>query len=119
MAKIQILENEIHEETSSTVMSPDIVFKGKIEFNKSLMIKGKVEGSIKAQGHLIIAPGAVVDATIVADKVTSYGVVTGDLTLSDCLEMKKGAIQKGNVSTPNIMVDYGCRIDGLVRMAGE
>ena len=81
--------------------------------------QGKVEGSIKAQGHLIIAPGAVVDATIVADKVTSYGVVTGDLTLSDCLEMKKGAIQKGNVSTPNIMVDYGCRIDGLVRMAGE
>lgn len=116
MAKIQVDSHETHEETSSTVMSPDIVFNGKMEFKKSLMIKGNVKGSIKAEGHLIIAPSAVVDAQVEADKVTNYGSVTGDLCLKDCLEMKKGATQKGNVTTPNIMVDYGCKIDGLVRM---
>lgn len=116
MAKIHMDGHETHEETSSTVMSPDIVFTGKVEFKNSLMVKGKVQGSIKAEGHLIIAPGAVVEAEIVADKVTNYGSLTGNLSLSDSLEMKKGALQKGNVSTPNIMVEYGCKIDGLVRM---
>lgn len=116
MAKVHLEEHETHEETSSTVMSPDIVFTGKVEFKNSLMVKGKIQGSIKAEGHLIIAPGAVVEAEIIADKVTNYGSLTGNLSLSDSLEMKKGATQKGNVSTPNIMVEHGCRIDGLVRM---
>jgi len=104
------------EELTSTVMSPDIEFIGDIRFKTSLMIKGKVKGAVRAEGHLIIAPGAALEGSVEAARVTNYGVITGDVHTKDCLDMKKGAVQTGNVTTTDISVELGCRVNGDVRM---
>jgi cytoskeletal protein CcmA (bactofilin family) len=104
------------EAVTNTVMSPDIDFVGDMRFKTSLMIKGKMKGTVRAEGHFIVAPGAVVEATVEAAKVTNYGSITGEILAKDCLEMKKGATQLGNVTTPDIMVELGCCINGDVRM---
>ena len=104
------------EEQTGTVMSPDVEFIGDIRFKTSLMIKGKVQGTVRADGHLIIAPGAVLEASVEVAKMTSYGFVTGDVHTKECFEMKEKAVQVGNVSTPDISVELGCRLNGDVRM---
>ena len=104
------------EEMTSTVMSPDVEFKGDIRFKTSLMIKGKVVGSVRADGHLIIAPGAALEASVQVAKVTNYGSIIGDVYTNECFQMKEGAVQLGNVSTPDILVELGCRLNGDVRM---
>ena len=116
MAKSVPESYEEIEAGTSTVMSPDIEFTGDIKFKTSLMIKGKMKGSVRAEGHFIVAPGAVVEATVEAARVTNYGSITGEVLTRDCLEMKKGAVQIGNVSASDIMVELGCCINGDVRM---
>jgi cytoskeletal protein CcmA (bactofilin family) len=104
------------EELTSTVMSPDIEFSGDIRFKTSLMIKGKMKGTVRAEGHLIVAPGATLEASVEVMRVTNYGSITGDVHTKECLEMKEGAVQVGNVSTPDILVELGCCLNGDVRM---
>jgi len=116
MAKAALGTFEEIEEQTSTVMSSDVEFKGDIRFKTSLMIKGKVRGTVRAEGHLIVAPGAVLEASVEVVKVTNYGSITGDVHTMDCFEMKGGAVQVGNVSTPGILVELGCTLNGDVRM---
>ncbi|MDR2733949.1 MAG: polymer-forming cytoskeletal protein [Spirochaetota bacterium] len=104
------------EELTSTVMSPDVEFIGDIRFKTSLMIKGRVKGTIRAEGHLIVAPGAVLEGSVEAARVTSYGSITGDVLTSECFAMKKGATQTGDILSPGIMVELGCCLNGDVRM---
>lgn len=116
MAKIPVESHMAIEETTSTVMSPDIEFVGKLKFKSSLMVKGKVKGTIDAEGHLIVAPNAVVEASVNAARITNYGAITGSIAARDCVEMKSGAQQTGDVVTPDIMIENGCRLNGAVRM---
>jgi len=104
------------EELTSTVMSPDVEFIGDIRFKTSLMIKGKVIGTIRAEGHLVIAPGAALEGSVEAARVTSYGAITGDVRTTECFAMKKGAVQTGNILSPGVMVELGCCLNGDVRM---
>ena len=116
MGKAVPASYEEMEGLTSTVMSPDIDFVGDIRFKTSLMVKGRVKGSVRAEGHLIVAPGAVLEASVEAGKVTNYGSITGEVVAKECLEMKEGARQEGNVSTPDILVELGCCLNGDVRM---
>ena len=116
MAKIPVESHVALEETTSTVMSPDIEFVGSLKFKSSLMVKGRVKGTIDAEGHLIVAPNAVVEASVKAARITNFGAITGDVAALECVEMKSGARQTGDVSTPDIMIENGCRLNGAVRM---
>ena len=115
MAQITEHEQQI-EEKMSTVLAPDIDFKGTLKFKKSLMVKGKVEGNIKADGHLVVGSSAKVKATVDAGRVTNYGEITGDMDVNEVLEMKDRAIQTGDVKTGDLIIESGCRINGKVEM---
>jgi len=52
MSEIQI--KAVDESDIDTVLADDIEFDGTMSFNRSLMIKGKFKGDIKAAGDLFI-----------------------------------------------------------------
>ena len=67
-------ENEI-----DTILAEDIDFSGSLSFSKPLMIKGKFEGEIKAEGDLYVGEGAIVKAKIEANMISSHGTIKGDI----------------------------------------
>lgn len=115
MAQITEHEQQI-EENMSTVLAPDIDFKGTLKFKKSLMIKGKLDGEVKAEGHFVVGSSARVKATVNAGRVTNYGQITGDMEVKEVLEMKDHSIQTGDVKTGDLIIESGCRINGKVEM---
>jgi len=114
MAKIE--NEDLIEEGINTVLAPDINFNGTLKFKTSLMIKGKLSGKIEAEGHLVVGPDAKIEAQVKAGKVTNYGTIIGNVEVTQKLEMKKGASQTGDITTPDFIVESGCTINGALKM---
>ncbi len=106
----------IEEKDVDTVLAEDIDFSGTMKFKNSLMIKGKFDGKIDAEGHLILGPNSEVKATIRAGIVTNYGKIIGNVEAIKKLELLKGAELSGDIKTPDLIIESGCIFNGNCTM---
>lgn len=107
----EIIESEI-----DTVLAEDIDFTGELKFSKSLMIKGKFDGKINAEGHLFVGPNAHVKAEIKTGKLTCYGKIDGPVFAKERVELSKESVLNGDVTTPDIVIESGCKFNGRIIM---
>lgn len=107
---------DIDENEIDTILAEDIDFQGVISFDKDLMIKGKVTGEIQATGNLFVDKNAEVNAKIEADVVTSKGHIVGDIYANNKVALYSTAVIEGNVSTPEIEIESGAKINGHCNM---
>jgi len=75
------------ENDMDTIMSEDVFFDGQVSFEKPLLIKGRMKGSISSTGDVHINKGAVVEAKIEAGRVWLQGSVKGEIKTSGKLEI--------------------------------
>jgi len=108
----------IDESTLQTVLAEDIDFDGEIHFSEPLLIKGSVKGRVTSDTDLYVNADAVVAARIQARKVSVKGEVRGDIHATDRLELFASARVTGNVNTPDLIVQSGCRLNGTCTMTG-
>jgi cytoskeletal protein CcmA (bactofilin family) len=109
----------IEEKDVDTVLAEDIDFSGTMKFKKSLMIKGKFDGKIDAEGHLILGNNSVVKAEIKAGVVTNYGKIVGNVEVIKKLELLKGAELNGDVKAPDLIIESGCIFNGNCSMGPQ
>ena len=112
----EIHERRVNENKLDTVLAEDISFEGEMSFTKELMIKGRYSGTIRATGDLYIAADADVEADIVAQSVFVRGRVKGSISASSRVELQGHAEVVGDITAPKIVMDTGCRFDGVSRM---
>jgi len=104
-------ENEI-----DTVLAEDFNFNGTLNFDKSLMIKGHLTGDVNATGDLYIDEGAVVEARVKANIVSLKGTVKGDILADTRVELFASASVDGDITAPDIVMESGCRCNGICTM---
>jgi len=112
----EIHERRVNENKLDTVLAEDISFDGEASFTKELMIKGRYSGKIRATGSLYIAAEADVEADIVAESVYVRGRVKGSISAGSRVELQGNAVVVGDITAPKIVMDTGCRFDGVSRM---
>jgi len=112
----EIHEKLINESKIDTVLAEDLSFEGEVSFTKELMIKGRFNGKIQACGVLHIGPQADVEAEIEAAEVYVRGRVKGSIKASSRVELQDDAEVHGDITAPKIVMDTGCRFDGVSRM---
>ncbi|MDR3160909.1 MAG: polymer-forming cytoskeletal protein [Spirochaetaceae bacterium] len=106
----------LEDEDFDTILSSDIDFTGTLYFEKPFLIRGKVSGEISATSLLVVDEAAVVDANINATTVVIRGVVTGNVTVSDRVELSNTGKLTGNVIAPEICMETGCIFNGYCTM---
>ncbi|HET6450486.1 MAG TPA: polymer-forming cytoskeletal protein [Spirochaetia bacterium] len=116
MAEVRIKEIDEHE--IDTILAEDIEFEGYLTFKKPLMIKGKFKGEIKSTSALYIGEKAYVEASTEAGIVSSKGRHKGDIVARSRVELYSTAQVDGDISTPDLVVESGCRFNGLCNMGG-
>jgi cytoskeletal protein CcmA (bactofilin family) len=109
----KIDENEI-----DTILAEDIDFVGVLSFVEPLMIKGRFRGEIRASGDLYVGPDAVVEAEIEANVVSARGRIHGNIVASGRVELASTATVDGDVATPSLEIEAGCRFNGRCSMEG-
>jgi len=103
-----------------SVFGPTLVFKGEMSVQEDMVIKGRVEGSIRHTADLRIAPEGLVKGDIVAKYVTVEGRIEGDLHATGSVVIRETATVVGNVYAPRVSVIDGARFKGIIDMdAGE
>ncbi len=112
----EIHSRKIKEHRLDTVLAEDISFTGELSFTRELMIKGKFEGRIKAQGDLYIDENADVTAEIGARSIHVRGRVKGNVKADSQVELMGNAEVIGDITAPKIIMETGCRFEGVSRM---
>jgi len=112
----EIHAKRIVEKNVDTILTDDITFTGELSFTKALIIKGQFIGSINATGDLYIEESARVEAEIHANSIFIKGQVKGNIVADTRVELNGSAMVVGDITSPRIVMDTGCRFDGISRM---
>ena len=99
-----------------TVIADDIHFKGHLKFKNSLKIKGKFEGKIETDNHLIIGREAVVSADVQADVVSISGNFSGKIKTGQRIDLYKKSRTSGDLLTPELNIEGGSLFNGTCIM---
>lgn len=94
-----------------------IVVRGEIVAQEDVLIAGRVEGTIRIEGHTVtVAPGAQVVAEIHAREVVVSGQVLGNVTAGGRVDLRETADIEGDLVTPALKMSDGARFRGRVDM---
>jgi cytoskeletal protein CcmA (bactofilin family) len=89
---------------------------GTIVCGEDLTILGKVEGTIRAKGTLVIAEKAEVKATIDGQRVLVHGRVAGDVHGDEKVTLGPTAHLTGNIEVSSLEILEGAYLKGNVEM---
>ena len=99
-----------------TTLGKQTIFSGTMRFSTSLKIDGRFEGEILSTGFLYIEEGAEVRANIKVGSVVVGGVVHGNITATQKLEMLSTGQVYGNVMTSKLKIADGVVFEGKCEM---
>ena len=92
---------------------------GELRFQESVRIDGRIEGEIRANGHVIVGETAFVEASIFADSVIVLGQVEGEITVRRQVTVYKSGRVEGDIRTSGIAVEPGATLKGCIMIGDE
>jgi len=109
-------DNFIEDNSLTGLFEKGCEFEGKMSFEGTVRINGKLTGEIFSDGTLIIGEGAKVDAKIDAGSVVIHGEVKGTITAKDRIEMHAPAMVQGEITANTLVIDEGVVFEGTCKM---
>jgi cytoskeletal protein CcmA (bactofilin family) len=102
------------EETPETTLGAGVSFRGQLSFERYLRIDGTFEGELLSQGKIVVGPTGKVKSNLNLREAIIEGVVEGNITVQEKLELRGEAIVKGDIQAKSLCVDEGVTITGYV-----
>jgi cytoskeletal protein CcmA (bactofilin family) len=100
----------------TTLLGRGSEFEGKLSFEGTVRIDGKLSGEIFTDDVLIIGEGAEVSAEINVGAVVIQGTVLGNIQAKRSVEIRTPGRVRGNISTPSLFIEKGVIFDGNCQM---
>jgi cytoskeletal protein CcmA (bactofilin family) len=89
--------------------------EGKLTFSGTVRIDATFQGSIVADGVLVVGTEAKVDADIACSSVVVEGEVNGNVVAREAVELHRTATLRGDVETPSLAIERGAVFQGASR----
>lgn len=103
-------------ETTLSIVSAGTVITGDLSCTGVLKVEGEINGSVLKARQVMLAKGGAIRGDVTAHEIVLGGVVDGNVTAADRLELQPTAVVNGNIGTKSIVVMEGARINGAVKM---
>jgi cytoskeletal protein CcmA (bactofilin family) len=100
----------------TTLLGRGSEFEGKLSFEGTVRVDGKLSGEIFTDDVLIIGEGAEVHAEINVGAVVIEGTVHGNINAKRSVEIHTPARVRGNIITPSLYIEKGVMFDGNCQM---
>lgn len=101
---------------TNTIIGESILIKGNLEGDEDLTIQGRVEGSINLTKTLIVEPGGVVKAEVSVANAIISGIMVGNITGTDSVELTESGRMVGDILAPRVIINEGALFKGQVDM---
>ena len=100
----------------TTLLGRGSEFEGKLSFEGTVRIDGKLSGEIFTDDVLIIGEGAEVSAEINVGAIVIEGTVHGNIQAKRSVEIRTPGRVRGNITTPSLFIEKGVLFDGNCQM---
>lgn len=97
---------------ADTVIGSTVKVEGNLECNDTILIDGKFVGTIKTSKHITIGVDAEVEGNLEAEAVYLSGLVRGNITATDTIELSSSARLYGDLDTETLSVEKGALVQG-------
>lgn len=101
---------------AGTIIGHGITIEGEVTSDEEVVVAGTVRGKLSAEGPVTIEAGAVVEADIGASSLSVGGQVTGNVAVSDRVDLLGGARLVGDVKAARLTIADGASFKGNVDM---
>ena len=111
-----MFQSEKPESKTSSILGPELEIHGDVKVSGSLLIYGKVFGSIHSSGAVRTANGSVVNGNISAKEAAIGGKVDGDLDIEKKVTLGDTSFLTGNLKASILTIEEGAKFDGVCSM---
>lgn len=103
----------------TSVIGPSIVVIGDITADEPLTIAGRVDGTVRVNGHILtIDSTAHANANVQADSIVVGGHIVGALAATVRLVVQAGAVIDATLTAPLLSVADGAEVRGRIEVDG-
>lgn len=99
-----------------TLIGPDVVIRGDLEFSGGLYVEGRIVGRVSAAdgrpASLVLAEQGVIEGEVHAPVVIINGTLAGDVYASERVELAQKARVEGNVHYSVVEMSAGAQLTG-------
>ena len=100
----------------TTLLGRGSEFEGKLSFEGTVRVDGKLSGEIFTEDTLIVGEGAEVRAEINVGAIVVEGTVHGNIHAKRSVEIHTPGRVRGNIITPSLFIEKGVMFDGSCQM---
>ena len=102
----------------TTLLGRGATFEGKLTFEGTVRVDGKLKGEVFSDDVLIVGEGATVEAEIDIGEIIIQGTVNGNIRAKRSIEIHAPGRVKGDLHTPSLQIDKGVIFEGRSFMEG-
>ncbi|BBB90592.1 MAG TPA: polymer-forming cytoskeletal protein [Methylomusa anaerophila] len=99
-----------------TVFGKDTFIKGTVTSQGTLRVDGQLEGDLNTTGDLVIGETGRINAQITARNATVAGTVSGNINITEKLELLPSAKIFGDIKVGTLTVNEGAVFRGVCEM---
>jgi cytoskeletal protein CcmA (bactofilin family) len=99
-----------------SILAAGTRIKGELEVDGVIKIEGIVEGTVRAKGQVLVVKGGIVEGDIYARQAIIGGEARGAVYADERVEVQATSVVNGDITTPQITVLEGGKINGNIRM---
>jgi cytoskeletal protein CcmA (bactofilin family) len=101
---------------TATVLGPTVEIEGEIEGEEDLVIQGRIQGKIVSRKDLTVDSSGKVEASITTKNLAVSGRLTGNVTATERVEVRKEGTMIGDIKAPRVVIADGAKFKGNIEM---
>tara|TARA_Y100001970_G_scaffold235969_1_gene295325 strand:+ start:296 stop:742 length:447 start_codon:yes stop_codon:yes gene_type:complete len=105
-----------NENKISSIIGPEVEVDGDVKVVGSILIYGKINGSVSATGSVRTVKGSLIKGNIESKDANISGRVDGDLKVENKTVLETNCILNGNLTTRIVVIEEGAAFEGLCNM---
>lgn len=99
-----------------SIIARDLAVLGDLETDGTVKIEGRVRGTVRAAGQVLISAGAVIEGDVYTKEAVVAGEVRGAIRAGERVELQATAVIVGDIHTQRIAILEGARVTGEIKM---
>lgn len=98
-----------------TTIGTSLIITGELTSREDVTVHGQVNGQISmAEGALLVAPTARIEADVDVTRVTIHGTLSGNVAARQQVELTPTATVKGTLLSPAVILRDGATFNGAI-----
>ncbi|HEX2607966.1 MAG TPA: polymer-forming cytoskeletal protein [Flavisolibacter sp.] len=102
--------------SSATLISAGTILHGDVKSENDLRIDGTIHGNVTSSSKIVVGPSGQVKGNINGKQADVTGKVTGDISVTDLLQLRAQSNVQGNIHAGTLQVDPSAIFNGQCKM---